>query len=273
MLEYIPSPSHGVWHLGPFPLRAYAVGIILGAVMAIWIGERRLSARGWRPGLMGDVAMWAIPAGIIGARLYHVITDAELYFGEHGHPIDALKIWNGGLAIWGAIAGGAFGAWLGCRHYDVSFTAVADALAPGLLVAQGIGRWGNYFNQELFGGPTTLPWGLKIDRAHRPHQYLEYATFHPTFLYESLWCFAGAIVLVLLDRRFRFEAGRAFALYVMVYTVGRFWFERMRIDFAHEFFGMRINDWTSLVLFVLALAYFIAVWRRRSHEQPDTPQA
>lgn len=272
MLGYIPSPSQGVWHLGPLPIRAYALGIVIGAIMAIWIGQKRLSDRGGRPGLMGDIAMWAIPAGIIGARLYHVITDAELYFGANGHPIDALKIWSGGLGIWGAIAGGAFGAWLACRHYGIPFLTVADSLAPGLLVAQAIGRWGNYFNQELFGGPTDLPWGLKIDPSFRPEGYIQYDTFHPTFLYESLWCFAAAGLIILLDRRYHFVAGRMFALYVMVYTLGRFWIEHMRIDFAHHFFGMRLNDWTSLLLFALSLAYFVATRHHRQESAHDADQ-
>lgn len=266
MPAFIPSPAQGVWHLGPLPIRAYALGIIIGAVMAIWIGQKRLAARGGQPGQMGDIAMWAIPAGIIGARIYHVITDAQLYFGAGANPVDALKIWNGGLGIWGAIAGGALGAWLACRYYKVSFVVVADSLAPGLLVAQGIGRWGNYFNQELFGKPTTVPWALEIEPQNRPAGYMQYATFHPTFLYESLWCFAAAGILILLDRRFKFAAGRMFALYVMVYTAGRFWIEYMRIDFAHEFAGLRVNDWTSLLLFALALGYFLATrGRSRTH--------
>src|SRR5688500_7574869 len=159
----IPSPESGVWHLGPVPLRAYAFGIIIGALAAIWIGEKRFQARGGREGLISDVAIWAIPFGIVGARIYHVITDPELYFGEGRNALDALEIWNGGLGIWGAIAGGAVGALIACRRYGVSFSSVAGALAPGLLVAQAIGRMGNYFNQELFGKPTTKPWGLEID--------------------------------------------------------------------------------------------------------------
>ncbi|MEO6471491.1 MAG: prolipoprotein diacylglyceryl transferase family protein, partial [Aeromicrobium sp.] len=165
LVTFIPSPSEGVWHLGPLPLRAYALGIVIGALVAIWVGEKRFTARGGKPGVIGDVSMWAIPFGIVGARVYHVITDPELYFGEGRNPVNALKIWEGGLGIWGAIALGAVGALIGCRRYDVKFSEVADALAPGILIAQAIGRWGNYFNQELFGKPTTEPWGLKIDAA------------------------------------------------------------------------------------------------------------
>ncbi len=259
---YIPSPAEGVWHLGPLPLRAYALGIIIGALAAIWIGERRFVARGGREGLISDVAMWAIPAGIVGARVYHVVTDPELYFGEGRNPVNALKIWEGGLGIWGAIAGGALGAWIAARRYGVSFSAVADALAPGLLVAQAIGRLGNWFNQELFGKPTTLPWGLEIDLAHRPDGYTQFATFHPTFLYELLWNLAAAALLVALDRRFRFTGGRAFALYVMLYTAGRFWIEQMRIDTVNHLGPFRLNVWTSIVVFVAALATFVWLTRR-----------
>jgi prolipoprotein diacylglyceryl transferase len=263
LATFIPSPSEGVWHLGPIPLRAYALGIIVGVLFAVWLGEKRWVARGGKPGTVGDIAMWAVPLGIIGGRLYHVITDPELYFAHGRHPIDALKIWEGGLGIWGAIALGGVGAYIGCRRHGISFPDFADALAPGILIAQGIGRWGNYFNQELFGRPTTLPWGLKIDPSHRPAGYEQFATFHPTFLYESLWDILGAVLIIWIGHRFRLTGGRVFALYVMVYTVGRFWIEHIRIDFAHHFLGLRLNDWTSIALFVLATIYFVVRSRRR----------
>jgi prolipoprotein diacylglyceryl transferase len=267
---FIPSPSEGVWHLGPLPLRAYALGIIIGALVAIWIGERRFQARGGRPGLVGDVAIWAIPFGIVGARIYHVVTDPELYFGDGRHVVDALKIWQGGLGIWGAVAGGALGAYIACRRYGASFAALADALAPGLLVAQAIGRIGNYFNQELFGGPSSLPWAVRIDPAHRPDGYEQFATFHPTFLYEALWNLAAIGVLLWADRRFRLGYGRVFALYVMLYTLGRGWIEDLRIDPVElqDVGGLRFNVWTSIVLFVLAAAYFVLAGRR--HRPPET---
>ena len=261
LVASIPSPSSGVWHVGPIPLRAYAFGIILGALLALWIGERRFVARGGRPGLIGDVAIWAIPFGIVGARIYHVATDPELYFGAGRDAVDALFIWQGGLGIWGAIAGGAVGAWIACRRYDVRFSAVADALAPGLLVAQAVGRLGNYANQELFGKPTDLPWGLEIDAVNRPPGYEHFATFHPTFLYELLWKLAAAALLIAIDRRLKLTGGRAFALYVMLYTAGRFWIEMLRIDTVNHLGPFRLNVWTSIILFVLATAYFI--WARR----------
>jgi len=268
---FLPSPGEGVWHLGPLPIRAYALCIILGVIAAVWFGERRWEERGGIRGQVSDVALWAVPFGLVGARVYHVITDHELYFGAGRHPIRALEIWNGGLGIWGAIAGGVFGAWFACRRMGIRLPSLMDALAPGLLLAQAIGRWGNYFNQELFGRPTTLPWGLKIDQAHRPSGYEDDATFHPTFLYECLWNL-GAMALVLwLDRRLRLGFGRCFALYVMCYTAGRFWIEALRIDPAADgdrFLGLRFNDWTSIVCFVVAAACFVIIGRR--HPRPDS---
>lgn len=266
---FIPSPSNGVWHLGPIPLRAYALGIIIGALAAIWIGEKRFQARGGREGLISDIAIWAIPFGIVGARIYHVITDPELYFGDGRNALDAFEIWNGGLGIWGAIAGGAVGALIACRRYGVSFSSVADALAPGLLVAQAIGRIGNYFNQELFGKPTTKPWGLEIDVANRPDGYAQFATFHPTFLYELLWNLAAAALIIAIDRKIKLTGGRAFALYVMLYTAGRFWIEQLRIDPVNDIGPFRLNVWTSLILFLLATAYFVAT-RKRSRATAES---
>jgi prolipoprotein diacylglyceryl transferase len=262
--SYIPSPSHGVWDIGPIPLRAYALGIIIGAIVAIMIGERRFQARGGREGLIGDVAIWAIPFGIVGARAYHVATDPELYFSDGKHPINALKIWEGGLGIWGAIAGGALGAYIACRRYGVSFSSVADALAPGLLVAQAIGRIGNYFNQELFGKPTTRPWGLEIALDKRPDGYTQFATFHPTFLYELLWNLAAAAVIIAIDRKVKLTGGRAFALYAMLYTSGRVWIEALRIDTANHIGPFRLNIWTSIIVFTVAAAFFVATRKART---------
>lgn len=269
MAYFIPSPDQGVWYIGPIPLRAYAFGIIIGAVFAIWLGERRWVARGGQKGLITDVAMWSIPFGIVGARIYHVITDYQLYFGEGKNPIEALYIWNGGLGIWGAIALGALGAYIACRINKVRFSAVADTLAPGILIAQAIGRWGNYFNQELFGKPTTLPWALEIDPVNRPEGYEQFATFHPTFLYESLWNLSAALLLLWIDRRFRLTNGRLFALYVVFYTAGRTWIEILRIDPANDIGPLRTNVWTSMIVFALALGYF--VFKRRSEKPPAAP--
>ena len=260
----IPSPSNGVWHLGPVPVRGYALAIILGIVAAIWIGERRWQARGGRAGEVQDLAVWAVPFGLVGGRLYHVATDHQLYFGADGDPWQILYIWHGGLGVWGSIALGAVGAIIAARRRGMRIWPMVDALAPGLLVAQALGRWGNWFNQELFGKPTDLPWALEIDAAHRPPGYEAEATFHPTFLYECLWNLSVFGLLIALDRRFKIGHGRMLALYVMGYTLGRGWIEMLRIDSVEldDVYGLRFNVWTSIVLFVLAAAYFLYSLRR-----------
>ena len=206
----IPSPSTGVWHLGPFPLRAYAFAILLGIVVALWMTRRRWVERGGEPDTTLEIAFWAVPFGIVGGRIYHVITSPDAYFGVGGDPVRALYIWEGGLGIWGAVALGGVGAWIGCRRQGVRLAPWADALAPGLLVAQAIGRLGNWFNQELFGGPTTLPWGLRIDAAHMPVGDPAGTLYHPTFLYEMVWNLAGAALLIWLDRKLQLGYGRVF---------------------------------------------------------------
>jgi prolipoprotein diacylglyceryl transferase len=260
----IPSPSEGVWHLGPVPIRGYALSIIAGIIAAIWIGERRWVARGGRSGEVSDVAVWAVPFGVVGGRIYHVITDHDLYFGDGKHPIEALYVWRGGLGVWGAIALGAVGVIIGAKLRGIKVLPMVDALAPGVLVAQALGRWGNWFNQELFGKPTDLPWGLEIDPEFRPPGYEDYAIFHPTFLYEFLWCLLAFAVILWLDRRYQLGHGRVLALYVMGYTLGRFWIELLRIDTVelNNVLGLRLNAWTSIVLFLGAAAYFVYAGRK-----------
>ena len=274
----IPSPTQGVWYLGPVPLRAYALCILAGILVAVWLTQRRLAARGGDPERVIDVAMWAVPFGIVGGRLYHVISSPQAYFGEGGNPVDALKIWNGGLGIWGAVALGALGAWIGCRRSGVSYLDFADALAPGLIIAQAIGRWGNWFNNELYGGPTDLPWALQIHEwdattgeavRDAGGQAVVLGSYHPTFLYESLWCLGVAALLVWADRRFRLRPGQVFALYVMGYTLGRVWIEMMRVDEANHVLGLRLNVWTSLLVFAFGLAWFVLA-RRRSRTVSTT---
>jgi prolipoprotein diacylglyceryl transferase len=259
----IPSPSNAVWQLGPIPVRAYALCILAGILVAIWVGNRRWIARGGAPGVVGDIAVWAVPFGIVGARLYHVATDWESYFGPGADPVDALKIWQGGLGVWGAIAMGALGGWIGAKRRGIPPPPLADALAPGIVLAQAIGRFGNWFNQELFGRPTDLPWGLEIDPEFRPDRYADVETFHPTFLYEALWCVAVALILVWADRRFRMGHGRVFALYVALYTLGRSYIETLRVDPAREVLGLRLNVWTSVVLFAGAVIYIVVSARMR----------
>lgn len=260
---FIASPRAGVWYIGPFPLRAYALCIIAGIVVATIMTRRRWRARGGSIDTLESILVVAIPCGIVGARLYHVITDYELYIGPGRNLLDAVKIWNGGLGIWGAVAGGAAGAYVVARRHGVAFPALLDAVAPGLLVAQAIGRLGNWFNQELFGRPTTLPWGLEIAPQYRPAGYSQFATFHPTFLYELLWNLTVAAVLVALDRRFRLGHGKVFALYVALYAAGRFWIEALRIDPVNTIGGFRLNNYTALVAFVVALAALFWLMRKR----------
>lgn len=257
----IPSPSSGVWELGPLPLRGYALSIISGIIVAIWLSERRWVARGGQAGDISDLAIWAVPFGLVGARLYHVATDSALYFGDGRNPWDALAIWRGGLGIWGGVAMGALGVYIGARRKGIRLLPVLDTMAPTVLVAQALGRWGNWFNQELYGRPTTLPWGLEIDPEHYPDgsTFAAGTLFHPTFLYEFLWNIAAFLVLVALDRRYQFGRGRMLALYVLFYTAGRGWIESLRIDTVQliDVGGLRFNVWTSIVLFVLAAAYLL----------------
>lgn len=260
----IPSPETGVWNLGPIPLRAYALLIIVGIVVAVWLGNKRYIARGGAHGAIVDIAIWAVPFGIVGGRIYHVLTDWQLYFGPDGSGLSgAIRIWDGGLGIWGAVAFGALGAWIGARRLGVALPPVADAIAPGIALAQAIGRFGNYFNQEIFGGPTDLPWGLEISPDRRPEMYQDVLTFHPTFLYESLWLVGVALIVMWADRRFTLGHGRAFALYVLLYTLGRVWIEALRVDSANEILGLRLNIWTSIVVGLGALAYLIISARLR----------
>ncbi|MEV5424059.1 prolipoprotein diacylglyceryl transferase [Streptomyces cellulosae] len=259
-LAYIPSPSSGVLYLGPVPLRGYAFCIIIGVFVAVWLGNKRWIARGGRAGTVADIAVWAVPFGLVGGRLYHVITDYQLYFSEGRDWVDAFKIWEGGLGIWGAIALGALGAWIGCRRRGIPLPAYADAIAPGIAIAQAIGRWGNWFNQELYGRETDLPWAVEITSSADGRMP---GTYHPTFLYESLWCIGVALLVIWADRRFNLGHGRAFALYVAGYCAGRFWIEYMRVDEAHHILGLRLNNWTAVLVFLLAVLYIVLSARKR----------
>ncbi|RAM37679.1 prolipoprotein diacylglyceryl transferase [Arthrobacter globiformis] len=273
----IPSPDWSGFDIplpwGSLRIHAYALCILAGIVVGLWLTSVRWARRGAPEGSVWDIAIWAIPFGIIGGRLYHVFSSPDAYFGPGFDGTGDLslipQIQRGGLGIWGAVVLGAFGAWIGCRRAGVKLTAFLDAAAPGLLLAQALGRWGNYFNQELFGGPTTLPWGLQVDadNANFPVGYPADTLFHPTFLYESLWNIAGVLILLALDRRFHFRRGRLFWLYAMYYTLGRVWIEAMRIDDAEQIslFGVttRLNVWTSIFVFLAALAVFIWQGRRK----------
>ena len=261
----IPSPpaEWASFSIGPATIHAYALCILAGIIVALLLTSARWKRYGGNPDVVWDVAIWAVPFGLIGGRLYHVFSSPDAYFGPDGDLSRIPRIWEGGLGIWGAVALGAVGAWIGCRRAGVRLSAFADAAAPGVLLAQAIGRWGNWFNQELFGAPTELPWGLEID-ADNPNFPVDAepgTLFHPTFLYESLWNLAGVALLLLLDRRLRLRGGRMFWLYAAYYTAGRVWIEALRIDDAEmiTILGVtqRLNVWTSVLVLVVSLAIFI----------------
>jgi prolipoprotein diacylglyceryl transferase len=276
MKQLIPSPSLSSFSVGPITIHFYALCIITGIATAIWIGRKRYANLGGNPDDVSEVAIWAVPFGIIGGRIYHVITSPSQYFGANGNPIDALRIWEGGLGIWGAISLGAVGAYLYFRTHKTSlnFRQLLDSLAPGVVVAQAIGRIGNYFNQEVFGKPTKLPWGLEIDLANRPNGFESYSTFHPTFLYELLWCLVVAVLLIKLPgflKQITPKQGDVFALYILGYTAGRVWIETLRIDEANLIFGLRLNIWVSFIVLITASAYLIASKRRGNTKENHLP--
>lgn len=263
----IPTPSISAVEIGPLTIHFYALCIVLGISIALWLGNKRFTTAYTNThGVVSDVAIFAIPAGVIGGRIYHVVTSPGAYFGADGHPLDALKIWNGGLGIWGAIALGTFAAFGAYSQLAKSrelppFIAFADALAPGILVAQAIGRWGNWFNGELFGRPLIAPWALEIPQESRPVGYEIFSTFHPTFLYESLWCLAVAVSLLLLSNRL--PIGSIFILYITLYSLGRFFIEGLRIDSAQNFAGLRLNQYVALLVALGGCILFTRLLRKR----------
>ena len=270
MVLLIPSPSVSALSIGPLTIRLYALCIITGIAVAIWIGRRRYSNLGGNPDDVSEVAIWAVPFGIIGGRIYHVISSPQQYFGANGNPADALRIWQGGLGIWGAISLGAVGAYIYFKTHKttLSFAKLLDSLAPGVIIAQAIGRIGNYFNQEVFGKPTTLPWAIEIEAKNRPDGYEAITTFHPTFFYELLWCLFIAYLLIKLPGFLKSVArnsGDIFALYVAGYTAGRLWIEALRIDEANYILGLRLNIWVSIIVFTAAVIYLY-----RSHRRGNT---
>ncbi len=264
LLAFIPSPARGVFYIGPVPLHLYGLTLAIGVVAATYLAEYRWKKMGNDPKEISQIAVWVVVAGVIGARLYHVITDYQLYTDQ---PLKALQIWSGGLAIWGAVMGGAIAVVILARRHRYDTLRLCDAIIPGVALAQAIGRWGNYFNQELFGRPSTLPWAVEIDFVHRPDQYKEFATFQPTFLYESLWCLLILGVLLWAERLRSHRKGQTVALYIVLYTAGRFVFENMRSDPANNIAGLRVNAWVSIVLFLFGLAWF--VWLGRRPEDPE----
>lgn len=263
MILFIPSPSISSFQIGPLTIHIYALCLITGIIAAWVIGLRRWRARGGTPETFETVLIWAIPIGIVGARLYHVATHLGDYFAP-GATQHWWAIWEGGIAIYGAIGFGALAAWLVARRERIAFAALADALAPGIAVGQALGRFGNWFNQELYGQPTTLPWGLEIDPVHRAPGFEQYETFHPTFAYEALWNVFVAVLLLWADRRFRLGRGKVFALYVALYGLGRTFTEGLRLDYSYDVFGpIRFNQAVAILICVAGIALFAWLVRFR----------
>jgi prolipoprotein diacylglyceryl transferase len=256
LLAYIPSPSTNGLNLGPLRLHIYGLCIALGVAAAVWFSQRRWTARGGAPGTMAAIAVWGVPAGLIGARVYSVLTSWQADTGGHWYKV--FEIWDGGLGIWGGIFCGVIFGIIGAKRNGVDWRAALDCIAPALVLAQAIGRWGNYFNQELYGRASGLPWAVKIDHPVVPgHVYPPGTTFQPTFLYECLWDLGCVGLLLLAERHLRIRKGYLVALYAALYCVGRFWIEYLRIDEAHRYWGLRLNDWTSILVFAVATVLFV----------------
>ncbi len=263
--EGIPSPESGSFTVGPVQIHFYALFILLGITLALLLGSSRLKKRGADGGLVLDIALWAVPFGIIGGRIFHVLTHASDYFGPGRDILEVLYVWKGGLAIYGALIFGLLGAAIGARLAGLRLMSFLDVIAPGVLLAQGIGRWGNYFNQELFGLPTDLPWGLQIALPNSaiPTDMPLGTLFHPVFFYEFLWNIAGVVILLILDKRIDLRWGKLFALYLVYYSAGRFWIEGLRMDPSDVFFGLRTNQWSAVFAILLGLGIFL--YQRRNH--------
>lgn len=268
LLASIPSPPGKGIGIGPLQLRAYGLAIAVGVVVAVWIAQRRYARRGGDPEALTAIAMWAVPMGLVGARLYHVITDYQRFQGRWWR---VLEVWEGGLGIPGGLLAGVIAGAVIARRRGLDVPTLLDVVAPAIPIAQAIGRLGNWFNQELFGRASDLPWAVRIDPEHRPDGLEHVATYHPTFLYEALWNVALAALLVRLDRTGRLRRGQLFVLYVAGYALGRLWVEALRIDPANEILGLRVNIWTSLVALAAATAVFVIGWRRpRSASEAGT---
>jgi prolipoprotein diacylglyceryl transferase len=260
MIGYIPSPEHGTIGIGPLQLHAYGLMLAIGVLIAAKIADVRWRRTGNDSKVIAEIAVPVVVAGVIGARVYHLFTG---YKWSEGGVVGAFEMWKGGLSIWGAVAGGLIAVLIISRRRHLDTLALLDALGPAVVVAQAIGRWGNYFNQELFGKPSKLPWALEIDPAHRPLAYQLSKTFQPTFLYESIWCLIVFATIVWLERHRGLVKGQAFTLYVAMYTFGRVFFEAMRSDPASKIFGIRFNLLLSAVLCVVASVWFVRLGRKR----------
>lgn len=267
-VAYLPSPGRGVWHLGPLPVRGYAVCAIAGVVVALWLTSRRYRGMGGPRGLVLDVATFAVPAGIAGARIYGVLTDYHLYFGHGRDWVSIFRIWDGGLGAAGMVAGAAIGAWIYCRRSRYSLGPIAVAATPALAVAQAIAVWGNWFSQRMYGTPSTLPWAVAISPEHRANDYESFATFQPLFAYESLWDLLVAVAVGYVIHRFALTGDRAFAAYAALVGIGRLVVELLRIDPSPRLLGVHVTDLTTAVVIVGAVAYLCTTLRRTRGRKP-----
>ncbi len=271
IISAIPSPDVSYIELGPFRVHFYALFILAGIVVALILTESRLRSRGAEAGIALDISLWAIPFGILGGRFFHVLTHPDDYFFPGADLLAILRIWEGGLAIYGALILGSVGAYIGARSAGIKFSSYLDAVAPGVLLAQAIGRWGNYFNNELYGTPTDLPWGLEIpsSNAAYPAGLPDGVLFHPTFLYESIWSLTGVAILLAADRRFNLRWGKMLGLYLVYYSVGRVWIEAIRIDPSEIVLGLRINIWSAIAGIAVGLAIILIQSRRHPGQEPS----
>ena len=276
LLAYLPSPPVNGISIGPIRLHIYGLLIACGAGAAVWLAQRRWEARGGARGTMAMLALWGVPAGLIGARAYSVVTSWQADTG--GRWWRAFEIWQGGLGIWGGVVVGVIFGLIGARRHHLDWRAALDCAAPGLALAQGIGRWGNYFNQELYGGPSKLPWAVKITHpvhcssvTHCTPYPAGITTFQPTFLYESIWDITCVFLLLWAERRLKIRKGYLFFVYAALYTAGRFWTEFLRVDEAHRYLGLRLNDWVSLAVFIASVAVLLTRGRARPDEATVAP--
>ncbi|MEN9604219.1 MAG: hypothetical protein RLZZ06_761 [Actinomycetota bacterium] len=275
-VPHFPNPPFSSFNIGPLTVHMYALCILLGIIVAYLIGASRFKARGGNAGDLLDIVLWAVPFGIVGGRIFHVVTHLGDYIGVYPTPLETLQhmaaVWEGGLAIYGAVILGTVGAWIGAKRAKVRFVSVLDALAPGVLVAQAIGRWGNYFNQELFGQATDLPWGLLIEKNNNPAFPPEFPAgtlFHPAFLYEFIWDILGALAIIWAAKQFKLQWGKVFALYLVVYSIGRFLIETIRLDTIGVLFGLRTNQWSAVIGILIGLAIFYVQSRRHAGTEPS----
>jgi prolipoprotein diacylglyceryl transferase len=282
----IPSPDYEwqVFNLGQWfrdigltwfgfdlNIHAYAICILVGIVAAGVLTNHRLTKRGAEPGVVLDIIIWAVPLGIVGARIFHVLTHPDDYFSQGDDPLAIFYVWEGGIAIFGALIGGAVGAWIGCWFSGVRFWTFADAVAPALLLAQAFGRFGNWFNHELFGLPTNLPWGLEIESSNAayPPGLPDGTLFHPTFLYEIIWNLAGFALILLVERKLRLQWGKVLGLYLIWYGLGRTVFESIRIDPSEVFLGLRSNVWAALLAIGIGVVILVVQSRRHTGLEPS----